>query len=97
MVNMEISELNVNSTKVNIKAKVIEKDSSREILTRYGKTKVSNAKLEDKSGTIKLVLWGDDADKINEGDTIEIENGFVKEWNSELQLSVGKFGKLTVL
>ena len=44
-----------------------------------------------------LVLWSDETEKINEGDNIKIDNGYVKLWNGTLQLSVGKFGKLTIL
>ncbi len=94
---MNISEINVNSRKVSIEAVVTEKEEPRDISTRYGATKISNARVEDESGNIKLVLWGDETEKVKEGDKIRIENGFVKEWNGELQLSVGKYGKLTVL
>ena len=94
---MKISDLKDGAGKVNVEAKVIEKDGGREITTKFGHTKVSNAVLEDDSGTITLVLWGDDVDKVKEGDTVKIENGFVKEWNNALQLSVGKYGKMTIL
>ena len=94
---MKISDLKDGAGKVDIEAKVIEKDNSREITTKFGHTKVSNAVLEDDSGTITLVLWGDDTEKVKEGDTVKIENGFVKEWNNSLQLSVGKYGKMTIL
>ncbi|MBI3190736.1 DNA-binding protein [archaeon] len=94
---MKISELKEGTSKVNLEAKVVEKEDSREINTKFGQTKVANAVIEDDSGSIALTLWGDDADRIKQGDEIKIENGFVREWNNTLQLSVGKFGKLTVL
>lgn len=94
---MQIAELSNGSSKVNITAKVVEKGKTREVNTRFGQNQVSEATIEDASGSIILVLWGDEILKINEGDSIKIENGYVKEWNGTLQLSVGKFGKLTVL
>ena len=94
---MKISDLKDGTGKVDIEAKVIEKEAAREVNTKFGRSKVANAVLEDESGTIALTLWGDDADKVKEGDMLKIENGFVKEWNSTLQLSVGKYGKMTVL
>lgn len=97
VINMKISDLKEGSGKVNIEAKVVEKEATREITTRFGRTKVANAVIEDDSGTIVLVLWGEQADNVNEGDTVKIENGYVKDWNNSLQLSVGKYGKLTVL
>jgi len=56
-----------------------------------------NAILKDNSGQIKLVLWNEDIPKVNEGDTIKIENGYVKDYKGTLQLSTGKYGKLTVI
>lgn len=94
---MKISDLKEGSSKVNIEAKVTEKEETREVTTRFGKTKVANSVIEDDSGSMVLVLWGEQADQVKQGDNIKIENGFVKEWNNSLQLSVGKFGKLTVL
>ncbi len=94
---MKISDLKEGSSKVNLEAKVTEKEETREVTTRFGRTKVANAVIEDESGSIVLVLWGEQADNINQGDQVKIENGFVKEWNNSLQLSIGKFGKLTVL
>lgn len=94
---MKISEISAGSKKVNIEASVTSMDEPREINTRFGQTKVANATIEDESGSMKLVLWGDETEKCKEGDKIKIENGYIKEWNGELQLSVGKFGKLTVL
>ncbi len=95
---MKIAELKQGSAKVNITAKVVEKEAPREVNTRDGRrTKVANAVLEDESGTIALTLWGDEIDKVNQDDMVKIENGFVKEWNGSLQLSVGKFGKMQVV
>ena len=65
--------------------------------TKFGRTKVANATIEDDSGNIKLVLWGEEVDKCKQGDKIKIENGYIKEWNGEMQVSIGKFGKLTIL
>ena len=94
---MNIAELNSNSRKINITATVTEKEEPRDVTTRYGKTRVSEATIEDDSGNIKLVLWGDEIDGIKIGDKVKIENGFIKEWNGEMQMSAGKYGKISVL
>src|SRR3989338_6085217 len=95
--DMKIAELDSNSRKVNITATVTEKEEPRDVNTRFGRNRVCNATLEDDSGNIKLVLWGDEVDAVKIGDKIQIENGYIKEWNGEIQLSVGKYGKMTVL
>lgn len=94
---MKISEVEPGMTKVNIKGKIKEIGAIRDVTTRYGKqTRVANATVEDESGSLKLTLWGDQIEKIKVGDTIEITNGFAREWQGETQVSVGKFGELKI-
>ena len=92
-----ISNLTINSRKVSIAAKVVEKRQPREVSTRYGMKLVADAVIEDQTGQIILVLWEDEIDKIKEGDTIKIENGYVTEWNGALQLNVGRYGTIKVM
>ena len=92
---MKVSEITPGSSKINVEAKVVEKQPVREVNTKFGQNTVCEAVIEDESGNIILVLWGPQANEINVGDNLKIENGFVKEWNGNMQLSVGKFGKIT--
>ena len=94
---MKISEIKTTADKVDLDAKVISKGEPRQVNTRMGPTQVADCTLEDDSGTITLTLWGDQIDKVKEGDMVRIEKGYIKEWNGQLQLNIGKFGKLTVL
>jgi len=93
----KISELAADSRKVEIQGKIVQKEESREVSTKFGRKKVCNAVIEDESGSIMLVLWEADVDKINEGDTVKVENGYVNEWKGTLQLNIGQYGKLTVV
>jgi len=94
---MKISELTSTSRKVNIEGKVTEKKEPREVNTRMGRTTVTEAIVEDDSGTVVLILWGEDSNKVSEGDNIKVENGYITEWSGTLQLNIGKFGKLSVV
>jgi replication factor A1 len=94
---MKISEILTTSANVSLEAKVAGKSESRDVNTRFGATRVAEATLEDDSGKIVLVLWGDQIEKVSTGDRIQIQNAYVKEWNGSLQLNIGKFGKITVL
>lgn len=94
---MEIAELKPKQGKVDITVKVADKGDIREF-QKFGKAgRVCNATVKDASGEIKLTLWNEDIDKVNVGDTIKIENGFVNEWQGELQLTTGRFGKMEVV
>lgn len=95
--NMKISELKVGQGKADIEAVVKQVGDTRSF-NKFGRElKVANAIIEDDSGSIKLTLWNDEIMKVKTGDKIKITNGFVNEFNSEKQLTAGKFGKLEVL
>lgn len=94
---MAIKDLQARTGNVNLEVEVAEKGSVREFEKFGKKGRVCNATVKDKTGSVKLTLWNDDIDKVSEGDTIKIENGWVSEWQGELQLSTGKFGKLEVI
>ncbi len=94
---MKINELKIGTNNVNVKAKVIQKDEPREVVTKYGKRlNVASISLEDETGVISMSLWGNDIDEVNVGDMVEISNGYVNEFRGNPQLSTGKFGKINV-
>ncbi len=93
---MKISDLKEGLGRVNLEATISKKGEVRRVSTRFGETQVANATIEDETGTFTLVLWGDDAN-IEEGKKVKIENGFVSSFRDELQLSAGKFGKISVV
>ena len=91
---MTISELNAGQGNVNVEGTITEVGEGR-TFSKFGKEMtVANAILQDDSGTIKLSLWNEDASKYKEGDKIKIENGYVNEFQGEMQLTAGKFGKM---
>ena len=94
---MKISELSAGTGSVEIEAEVIGVEEPREI-NKYGKAlRVANATIRDDSGTITLVLWNDNIDKVKEGARIKITNGYVNSWQDKTQLTLGKFGNLDVV
>lgn len=94
---MAIKDLQARQGNVNLTLEIIEKAAPREFEKFGKKGRVCNAKAKDDTGSITLTLWNDDVDAVGVGDKIEIENGWVSEWQGELQLGTGKFGKLKVV
>lgn len=94
---MAVKDLEARQGNVNLTLEIIGKEDIREFEKFGKKGRVCNATAKDATGTIKLTLWNEDCDRVNEGDTVKIENGWVGEWQGELQLSTGKFGKLEVI
>lgn len=92
-----IKDLKAKQTNVDVTGDIIEKGDVREF-QKFGKSgKVCNAVLKDESGKIKLSLWNEQVDQVNKGDRIQIKNGYVNEWQGELQLTTGKFGSFEIL
>lgn len=96
---MKIGDLKPRSNVEKIELEIVEMDEIRGFISKLGvKGKVCNAVGADKTGAkIGLTLWNDEIDKVNVKDRVEITNGWVKEWDGNLELSAGKFGKLEVL
>jgi len=94
---VKISELTPGTGNVELEAEVVGIEEPREI-NKGGRTlRVANATLKDDSGTIVLVLWNENIDKIQEGSMVRITNGYVNTWQDKTQLTLGKFGKLEIL
>ena len=56
--------------------------------------KVSDALVGDETGVVYLTLWDDNIEKVNESDTIRVENGYVTLFKGNIRLNIGKYGKL---
>jgi len=96
---MKIKELQTGMKRVEVEAQVIEKGNPRQVQSRFKEEtlNVADAIVQDDSGSVKLTLWNEQIDQVNVGDNIKIENGYVTSFRGEIQLNVGKFGKLTIL
>lgn len=93
---MKISELKTGQ-RADIEATVTEVSEPRSFV-KFGKSlRVATATLKDDSGEIKMSLWNEDIDQVKAGSKIKLENGFVKEFQDEKQVTTGKLGKLEVL
>lgn len=95
---MLIKDLQAKQGNVNIELDVLEVGQTREF-QKFGKAgRVATASAKDESGaSINLTLWNEDIDKVKAGDKIKLTNGYVNEWQGELQLTTGRMGKMEVV
>jgi len=95
---LNIKDLRNGMKRVDVEAQVTEKGNPREVTSRYKDETytVADAVVADETGSIKLTLWNEQIDQVNVNDKIKIENGYVTSFKGEIQLNVGKYGKLTV-
>ena len=96
---VKIGSLTPRSRGVNIVAKVVEKPPEKTVSSQYDQSshRLAEALIADETGAINLVLWDDNIDKVNEGDTIAVNNGYVKVFKGRMQLNIGKYGTLEVV
>ena len=95
---VKISDIKEGDSEVNIEGEVTEKSYAREVRSRYGRVlMVAAATLKDETGRITLTLWNEQVRAVMVGDKVKIENGYAKSYRNVLQLSTGKYGKLTVI
>ena len=94
---MFIKDLQPRQTKVDIEGEVAEMSDAREF-SKFGKAgRVATAFIKDATGRVKLSLWNEQTGQVKVGDTVKITNGYVNEFQGEMQLTTGKFGTLEVV
>jgi replication factor A1 len=93
---MSISDLKPGMRRVDITGQIADIETPRDVQTKFGPGQVASATLQDSSGaTIKLTLWNENIEKVSVGDTVHIENAYVDSFRGELQLQVGRYGKIS--
>ncbi|MBI2659708.1 hypothetical protein HYX07_00925 [Candidatus Woesearchaeota archaeon] len=94
---MQIKDLKPKQGNVDVIVDVIDVGIPREF-EKFGKAgRVATAIAKDETGDIKLTLWNEEIEKIKAGDKVHIINGYVNEWQGEMQLTAGRMGKLEVV
>jgi len=94
---VKVEDLSPNSRQVNIVVKVASKGEVREVTSRRDMrvNRISDAVVGDETGSIVMSLWNEAIDDIEEGDTLQIRNGYVKLFRGSMRLNVGRYGSYT--
>ncbi|MDX1596901.1 MAG: OB-fold nucleic acid binding domain-containing protein [Nitrosopumilaceae archaeon] len=83
---------------INVEGTIEDKGEPRTVNTKYGETQVCDAYLTDGTDRIKMSLWGDDIEKVNNGDKVSIQGAYTTTFKNEVQLNVPKKnGKLEII
>ncbi len=94
---MDVKDIKAGAAKGEVTLEIVSVDEPREF-EKYGRSgRVANAKGKDATGEITLTLWNEDVEKIKAGNKVKITDGWAAEWQGNLQLSAGKFGKIEVI
>ena len=83
---------------INVVGKVERKAVPRKVDTKYGASKkVCGAFLKDETGEVRLTLWDSDVERIQNGYTIKIRNGYARAFRGEKYLSSGFYGSIDII
>jgi len=96
--DLRIKDIDAGVRRVNLKAKVVGKSIPRYVFSRFGDAlTLSTATIADDTGSIRMSLWNAEIDRVSIGDTVQINDGRVRTFRGELQVSLGRKGRLQVV
>ena len=96
--DMQIKDIDARVRCVNLKAKVVGKSIPRYVFSRFGDAlTLSTATISDGTGSMRMSLWNAEIDRVSIGDTVQINDGRIRTFRGELQVSLGRKGKLQVV
>jgi len=93
---VKVSDLQPFSKQVNTTVKIVQKGEARETVSRQDGTthRVLDALVGDETGAIYMTLWDENIDKVNEGDSVMVKNGYVRPFKGSMRLNIGRYGSL---
>ncbi|MHA1903076.1 MAG: hypothetical protein ACXADL_00750 [Candidatus Thorarchaeota archaeon] len=91
---MKLSDVEIGKNVSDLLVRVISVAPPRIIKTKSGrKTQLREVLVADETGTSILSLWGfGEAEGLSAGKIIKIQDGWAKEWQGKIQLSLGRSG-----
>lgn len=94
---LKIEELKPYQKRIQVSFNVQSKGEIREISSkRTGEShNLCDLQVADSTASIILTLWDDDIDKLTEGQSYTLTNGYVNVYQRSMRLAKGKFGELT--
>ncbi|MBS1267042.1 MAG: Replication factor A [Candidatus Woesearchaeota archaeon] len=96
---LQIKNIVTGMRDVETAAKVLRVFPLREFEVNGRSGKVANLVIADETGSTRLVLWGDHAEKVNnikQGSIVKIMGSYVKENNNQKELHLGNKGSIAI-
>ncbi len=95
---MLVKDLKIRTGFDELVLEIVSKKDVRTFTNYRGSGKVCNAVgLDEEKNEVSVTLWNEQCSEVNEGDKIKITNGWVSEFQGNMQVSTGRNGKLEVL
>lgn len=95
---IQVNELYDGMKNVIIEGKITRLAKARTVRSKEGKElTVANSTFSDETGSITLVLWNENISRVQVGDRIRIEFGYVNSYQNTLQLNISRMGRIISL
>ena len=96
---MKLEDVEAGKNVSELIVRIISVAPARMVSTRSGrKTQLKEVLIADETGSVILSLWGfKEGQDLSGGIIIKITDGWAKEWNGKIQLSLGRSGKYEVM
>ena len=93
---MKISELSPFDRKLEVVFVVVEKSESRTIVSRKTNEEhqLADITVGDDTGIVTCTLWDETIDRVAEGKTYVLKNGYVNVFQGQMRLALGKWGSI---
>ena len=93
---IKVGELGLGLRGVNVVVKVVSKGDVNEVYSRRDGSmhRVSDVLVGDETGSIILTAWDENIDRLIEGNTIVVRNGYTSIFRGSMRLNVGRFGSI---
>ena len=93
---MKISELSPFDRKLQVLFVVVEKSEARSIVSRKTNEEhqLADITVGDDRGIVTCTLWDETIDRVEEGKTYILKNGYVNVFQGQMRLALGKWGSI---
>ncbi|TFF91759.1 GNAT family N-acetyltransferase [Candidatus Thorarchaeota archaeon] len=94
----KISELEDDMNRISVEGTVLSLGNIREVYSSKDgrKHSVAEARLQDETGEISLILWDDFIRQVRKGERIRVERGYTNSFRGQLQLNASRYGRIII-
>jgi hypothetical protein len=94
----QIANLKYGMKGIDVTATILEVPPPTRVFTRLGsEAYVSNARIADASGSVRLTLWNNHIKTVQVGDEVDIKNCYVSRFQGQLQVRLGRHSTLSII
>jgi len=93
---VKIKDFNPKLKRINVIFKVISVDAAKNVRSKKDRIahRISEALVGDETGVVLMTLWDESVDKIKDGKTLKLMNGYLTLFKGTIRLNIGKYGSI---